>query len=1031
LLNRIAYYLTITLTLLSLTSTIFAQQKTTRNPALDSLAASLAEARSDAERESLLAKEPDKVMRELLVLLVSQGDQEFMKANYSRAFNLLQSSKLVAERLGDKKDVATAWLNLGVVHFAEKRYRQALESYQKSLTINEELGRKSEAARLLSSMGLVQSAMGQPKASLDYFQRSMKVHEELGDKISIAGILDNIAVLHLERENYALAAENYQKALAIYVEVGVTDVVANQLLRLAELEYDQGNDEAAIDYYHRALAKFDQIKDKRSRGYVLHTIANLHYTQGDYAQALGYYQASLTAAEEAGSKEGASSALLGIGLVHLLNGNHAQALEAYEKNLGIAQSLGRKEILATAFGKVGGAHYNLLDYAKALESYQKELTIREELGEQVGIAGSLLDIGIVYTARGEFDKALDHYQRSKEKFEAQGYLKGVAAALLNSCEVYYLMTDLAKTLEVVGQAAGIAMQAGEMELFWQARHRAGKAHYKLEQLDEAKAAFAEAITTIETKIPLISSTQQPRFFVESKFAPYLGMVDVLIAQRQGNEAFNYSERARARALLVILRNARVWINKTMTPAEQAREGKFLTELATLSNRVFREMERSNPNKERLAKLKSHKAKAQLEYGSFKKGLYARRPMLKAMRGEGQPLTALQAARLASDPRSIVLNFVETDERVYLFAFARDRKGRRARGRQTYSPIPSLKIYMLSTNRADLDARISAYRQLLENQSAEIAEIETRARELYDLLLKPAEEQLAGRSQLIIVPDGSLWNLPFQSLQTGQAGQTGQEANGLYLIADYAISYAPSMTAYRSILALRRGPRRRDDRELLAFGNPASSRESVERIKAMLPADEGDRSNETQSEVEELGKLYNGRGQIFAGSDARVDRFKAESGKYRVLHLATRGVFSDATPLFSPVVFSPAEDARNDGVLEVRELLSLDLKADLAVVSAGDVPLIRGGGGRAMTGLSWAFFIAGCPSTMVSRWRPQSHAATDLMLEFHRNLRAARQNPRDITSKARSWQLAVKQLLAKEEYHHPYYWAGFELLGNGQ
>jgi CHAT domain-containing protein/Tfp pilus assembly protein PilF len=1023
--NRRAYYLTLTLTLLSLTSTLFAQQRITSDPALNSLASSLAEARSDAERESLLAKVPDNVTRELLILLVSQGDQEFMKANYSRAFNLLQSSRLVAERLGDKRDVATAWQNLGVVHFAEKRYRQALESYQKSLKINEELGRKSETARLLSSMGMVRSAMGQPKASLEHFQRSLKIHEEVGDKISVGGILDNIAELHLEQENYALASENYQKALAIYVEAGATDVVANQLLKLAELEYEQGNDEAAIDYYHRALANFDKIKNRKSRGYVLHIIANMHYTQGDYAQALGYYRASLAAAEEAGSKEGASSALLGIGLVHSLNGNHPQALEAYEKNLGIAQSLGRKDMLATAFGKVGGAYYTLRDYAKALDAYQKELALMDETGDREGVPDSLLNIGIVYTALGEFDKALDHYQRSKEKFEAAGYLKGVAAALLNSCEVYHLMADFAKTLEVAGQAAEIATRAGEMEFFWQARHRAGKAHYKLEQLDKAKSAFAEAITTIETKIPLITSTRQPRFFSESKFAPYLGMVDVLIAQGQGNEAFNYSERARARALLVILRNARVWINKTMTQAEQGRERKFLTELATLSNRIFRELERSDPDKERLASLKSRRAKAQLAYDSFKKSLYARRPMLKAMRGEGRPLTALQVARLASDPKSVVLNFVETDERVYLFAFARDRKGSRDRSRQASSSMPSLKIYVLSTNRADLDARVSAYRQLLENQSTEIAEIETRARELYDLLLKPAEEQLAGRSQLIIVPDGSLWNLPFQSLQTGQ------EANNLYLIADYAISYAPSMTAYRTILALRRSPRKRDERELLAFGNPASSRESAERIRAILPADEGDRLNGTQSEVEELGRLYGGGSQIFAGSEARVDRFKAESGKYRVLHLATRGVFNDATPLFSPVVFSPWEDAGNDGVLEIRELLSLDLKADLAVVSASDVPPIRGGGGRAMTGLSWAFFIAGCPSTMVSRWRPQSQVATDLMLEFHRNLRAARQNPKAITSKAGSWQLAVKQILAKEEYRHPYYWAGFELLGNGQ
>jgi CHAT domain-containing protein/tetratricopeptide (TPR) repeat protein len=1041
--NRRAFHLTPLLTffILILTSPSFAQ-KPAIDPAVDSLAGSLSQAGSGAERESLLANKPDKVTRELLDLLLTRGDQEFMKANYTGAFNLIESSRLVAERLGDKSQVANAWLNLGVLYFAEKRYQQALESYQKSMTLFEELGRKTEAARLLTSMALVQSALGQPKLSLDYFQRGLKVHEELGDVISVAGVLDNIGTLYYEQNNYALASENYRKALAIYIDAGVTDVVANQLLKIAELEYEQGNDETALNYYQQALVKYDEVKNKRSRSYVLHTIANFHYTQGDYPQALGYYQASLKTAEESGNKAGAVGALLGIGLVHSLTGDHAQSLEAYEKNLGIAQSLGNKEALATAYGKVGGAHYNLLDYAKALEFYQKELAVREGIGNQEGLAGSLLDIGIVYTARGEYDKALDHYQRSKEKFEATSNRKGVATALLNSCEVFYLLADFAKTIEVSGQAADIAQQSGDMDLYWQARHRAGKAYYKSEQLDAAKVAFADAITTIETKIPLISNTQQPRFFSENKFAPYLGMVDVLIAKGQGNEAFNYAERARARALLVILHNAKVWINKTMTPAELERERKFLTEIATLSNRIYREMELSAPNQERIAALKSSRSKRQLEYDSFKKGLYARHPMLKAMRGEGQPLTATQAVGLASDPRTALLNFVETDERAYLFAFAKNRTGGKARGKETSSIMPALKIYVLNTNRADLDARISAYRQLLESHSSEITELEAKGRELYDLLLKPAEGQLAGRSQLVIVPDGSLWNLPFQSLPTGQTEEPGQTekmedtGNGNYLITDYAVSYAPSMTTYRSLLTLRYSWRRSDNRELLAFGNPTSSEEGAERIRAILHTDKLEQLAETQGEVEELGKLYGKSGLIFAGADARAERFKTECGKYRILHLATRGVFSDVSPLFSPVAFSAGADTRNgyagnDGLLEVRDLLNLNLKAELAVVSASDIPSIRGGGGRGMTGLSWAFFIAGCPSTLVSRWRPQSQAVTDLMLEFHRNLRTTRQNPRSSNSRARSWQLAVKKLIANEEYRHPYYWAGFELLGNGK
>ncbi|MBO0720560.1 MAG: CHAT domain-containing protein, partial [Blastocatellia bacterium] len=887
----------------------------------------------------------------------------------------------------------------------------------------QELGRKTEVARLWTNMGLVQAALGQPKLSLEYFQRGLKLHEELGDDVNAAGVLDNIGELYYEQENYQLASEYYRKSLAIYLSAGVTDVVANQYLRLAELEYEQGNDEAALKYYQQSLAKYDEVKNKRSRAYVLHTIANLHYNQGDYSQALVYYQASLQTAEESGNKQGAASALLGIGLVHSLTGNYGQALEDYQKNLAVTQTFGSKEALANALEKVGGAYYTLLDYEKALEFYGQELALRQEIGNQDGIAGSLLDLGIVLTARGDYEKALDHYQRSREKFEAGGNRKGVATALLNSCGVYYLLADFAKTLEVAGQAAGLALQTGEMDLYWQARYRAGKAHYRLEELDAAEADFADAITTIETKLPLVTNTQQPRYFPESKFAPYLGMVDVLIAKGRGNEAFNYAERARSRALLVLLRNEKAWITKTMTPAEEGRERNILGEITTLSNRIYREMERSPSDQQRLAALRSRRAKAQLAYDSYKKRLYARHPLLKSMRGEGPPLNILQAARLAVDPKRALLDFFETDERAYLFAFTKNREQGNRRSRKTASTMPALKIYVLNTNRADLDARIAAYRQLLENRSAEIAEIEAKSRELYDQLLKPAEEQLAGRSQLVIVPDGSLWNLPFQSLLMGQTGE-GEDGGGHYLISDYAISYTQSLTAYRSMFSLRGSRRGGDKRDLLAFGNPSTSEESAKRIKAMLQTDKLDQPSETEGEVEELGKLYGKDSQVFAGAEARADRFIAECGKYRILHLATRGIISDVSPFFSPVVFSPAKNGENDGVLEVRELLNLDLKAELAVVSASEVPPVRGGGGRGMTGLSWAFFIAGCPSTMVSRWRPQSPAASDLMLEFHRNLRAAR-------SQARSWQLAVKQLLTKEEYRHPYYWAGFELLGNGQ
>src|SRR5262249_41829051 len=100
-------------------------------PAVAGLTNALATARTDAEREALLANDQELVNRELLFLLNSQSDRAYAQADYSRALILLISQRLVAEKLGDQKEVSQAWMNTGIIHFVQKRYPQALDAYRK------------------------------------------------------------------------------------------------------------------------------------------------------------------------------------------------------------------------------------------------------------------------------------------------------------------------------------------------------------------------------------------------------------------------------------------------------------------------------------------------------------------------------------------------------------------------------------------------------------------------------------------------------------------------------------------------------------------------------------------------------------------------------------------------------------------------------------------------------------------------------------------------------------------------------------
>jgi CHAT domain-containing protein len=199
-----------------------------------------------------------------------------------------------------------------------------------------------------------------------------------------------------------------------------------------------------------------------------------------------------------------------------------------------------------------------------------------------------------------------------------------------------------------------------------------------------------------------------------------------------------------------------------------------------------------------------------------------------------------------------------------------------------------------------------------------------------------------------------------------------------------------------------------------------------RIKSILTAEQTDQTPDAQNEADELSKLYGERRvAVLIGAGASEDRMKAEAGKYDLLHLSVRGVLNETAPLFSFAALSSDVEAKGDGALEAREIFDLDLKSDLAVISASELAWPKAGAMRSMTGLAWAWFVAGCPAAVVSRWRCDE--SSDLTLEFHRRVKASWRKE----SKARNWQAAVQQSLSREERRHPYFWAGFSVLGDAR
>jgi CHAT domain-containing protein len=262
--------------------------------------------------------------------------------------------------------------------------------------------------------------------------------------------------------------------------------------------------------------------------------------------------------------------------------------------------------------------------------------------------------------------------------------------------------------------------------------------------------------------------------------------------------------------------------------------------------------------------------------------------------------------------------------------------------------------------------------------------------------------LRGKDTLVLVPDNVLWNLPFQALL---------RPDGAHLIERQTVFYTPSLTYLRES---RRTPETAAQRQILALGNPGS---------AGLP-------NATR-EAESLALLYGKSGYgtasalALTGGQATKQSWTSGAPDYRVLHLATHGVLNASNPMYSWLSLASARKGAPDDAIEAREILGLNLNADLAVLSACETASGEVLAGEGLVGMSWAFLAAGTRTTVVSQWKVDSAGTTQLMLGFHRNLMQSRD-----AGRARSLQKAVLDLMRTSDYRHPYYWAGFVMVGNG-
>jgi CHAT domain-containing protein/uncharacterized protein HemY len=918
-------------------------------------------------------------------------------ADAEKAFD---QEKQMAERRHDQTKLAEALEGQGGLYREKGDFANAERLLQQALGIDEEMQNKYQLSRLCNSLGRLRGEQNRADEAYTFFLRSLTLAQEINNPLRIAVASNNVATYLQGRGDDIHALDYLQQSLSALEQLNDEPKSTTVLNNIGLSYLSLGDFPKGIEFIQKALAIREKLNDPTLVGKSFDTLGVAYLGQGNYAAALESLQKGLELRTAGGLPRHVADSLNNIAMVYEAQGEYSQAIVYLQRSLAVERKFGDKDLEAEIYTHLGEVHSLEGNYAQASAALQHALQNAQAVNDKLTAVRTQYALGRLYLQQGRLRKAEDTLNGAREYFESAHLAPELAHTLVELSEVERRRGRLQEGMQLATRAKDMGDEMGLPEAQWRSLTTLGRLNATLGHRDEAAKLFEGAITVVEDLRTRVAGGEEnrARFFAE-RVAPYQERIALALAAGKTDDALYYAERSKARVLMDVIGADRVPDTTGMSEDERQREARLRSVLASLNSQVLVEAQANPADEKRLASLKQQREEARLRYEDFESTLYSSRPELALRRGTLSVVRAAETRTLLTSRSASIVEYAVVRGRTWAFVMS-------SRG---------IRVFALGVDNSQLRQQVERFRQQLATRDLRIAEI---ARALYQETLGPAHDLLKDRDELVIIPDGILWDLPFQALRSGADH---------YLVEDSAISYAPSLTALREMMR----PRQRTNQQqtLLAFGNPTIGTGVVGRRKLTLMDERLAPLPAAEVQAKSVAEVYRPDSRVYVRGDAREDRWKAEAPRYRILHLATHGVLDNRSPLYSYLVLTPSDDPTNpeDGLLEAWEIMKMRLNADLVVLSACETARGRISAGEAVIGLTWAFFVAGSSAIVVSQWKVESESSGVLMMDFHQRWQGGRSG----LSKARALQTAAVKLLRSRNYSHPFYWAGYILVGDGR
>ncbi len=914
-------------------------------------------------------------------------------------------------------------------HRSQGEYEPAAAALEQAYVLSMNAGLNHYHRQVMLRMALLKWCLGSVSESRVFFVKAGAAYDRAGDKRSAEFCGKCVELIRLYEEGkqardsslYYISLERFEQANSIGQDIGLLDFQVKCLRQESLVHWDMGRAAMFLESNRQALGIAERMNHRIERGRCLNNIGLSYHRLNEYSLAADYLENALEVIRAAGDHATEAECLGNLGILFRDLGNHSLSHFYLSAALAVDRQVGDRRAVAADLANLGSLLLGRgietrseADLAEGQKAFQESFSLLEtESARDRLVFTTLNNIGIIRGEQGDPAEARRSFEEALKIVQGEGRALERGCALNNIAASYLEENNVSEALPCFRASYELGLEFSLENVVIESSFGLGRCFELAGDRERALDYYEKSVSALEGVRGRLSSEALTVGFLRGRLGAYHRAVGILAEQHLDRPSpetlgriFDLMERAKARAFL-----ENVWkagVERATSPAVHKTERQI--RLTANIGRLSKRLRDPDLTEEDRAALGHELEREEDEHFRLVADLRNARPEDGA--GFVEEIVSLaEVRRRASDDWTAFLEYFLGDERSYLVLVTPD-------GADLFT-LPG---------RAGIEGSTRGFIKLISEGSIDARQsLGTAERIGRELMPFDWQAKLGDVRKLVILPDGILHYLPFETVRVRAEGDP------TYLVEACAVSYGPSAS---SLVALARRERVGSrSKELLALGGPARgttasrievSDSSAASILRRLFGDHGDKFAPlpySQREATDIAKLIPGdKVDLLIGNAASEDAVKSMSLEdYRILHFACHGLLDERRPLRSALVLAVGEGRENDGLLQMREIYGLRIRADLVVLSAcqtarGSLEYAEG-----PMGLARSFFFSGARAVLATLWPVADKAGLILTREFYRQYFSGQ-------SAGEALRLAKMKMIGSS-WSHPYYWAGYALNGD--